>query len=109
MNAKKEFLEEISGKPNPLCAFITINNETYHLITGYTMDEFNSFLSQIDFEYNDGYGSQNLHGCIWYTNGCWSDRREYDGSEWWEYNKLPEIPVFLDRNIIRSGKIDKII
>jgi len=25
-------------------------------------------------------------------DGTWTERREYDGSEWWKYMKTPEIP-----------------
>ena len=31
-------------------------------------------------------------GTIWYTDGTWSDREEYDGDEWWEHRVCPEIP-----------------
>lgn len=27
-----------------------------------------------------------------YKGGTWSDRGEYDGSEWCQYEKTPEIP-----------------
>lgn len=42
--------------------------------------------------YNNGYGSQLLYGTIWMKDGTWFDRGEYDGSEWWEYRRRPEIP-----------------
>lgn len=45
-------------------------------------------------EYDAGYGSQELSGTIWYTDGTWSERVEYDGSEWWAYRCRPEIPTF---------------
>jgi hypothetical protein len=108
MNAKKEFLNHI-GNERVLCAYISINNDVYNLLTGYTSDEFSEFISKLDFDYDDGYGGQNLFGTIWYINGNWSDRGEYDGSEWWEYRQVPQIPDFLDRNKIRAKKIDDII
>ena len=43
----------------------------------------------LDFDYDNGYGGQNLFGCIWYGDGTWSHREEYDGSEWWQYMKCP--------------------
>jgi hypothetical protein len=49
-------------------------------------------LKLLDFEYDHGFGGQELFGVIWYTNGNWSNRSEYDGSEWWTYNRCPEIP-----------------
>jgi hypothetical protein len=49
-------------------------------------------LSLLNFEYASGFGTQELEGIIWYEDGTWSNRGEYDGSEWWEYNKCPPIP-----------------
>jgi len=31
---------------------------------------------------------------IVFNDGCWFDRREYDGSEWWTYNIVPRKPDF---------------
>lgn len=45
----------------------------------------------LDFEYHNGYGGQNFFGVIWYEDGTWSSRGEYDGSEWWEYNAVPDV------------------
>lgn len=112
MNAKKEFLKHIENR-RVLCAYISVTDtvvkDYYILTTGYTNDEYLNFLSEIDFEYDAGYGTQNLFGTIWYMDGTWSERYEYDGSEWWENKKVPQIPDFLDRNKIRSKKIDDII
>lgn len=50
-------------------------------------------LLELDFEYDEGYGSQELFGFIWY-NGCtWSERSEYDGSECWQYKKRPDLSI----------------
>lgn len=49
-------------------------------------------LPHLDFEYDSGYGGQELFGNIWYTDGTWSERGEYDGSEWWEHKERPPIP-----------------
>jgi len=46
----------------------------------------------VDFGYDEGYGAQYVFGYIWLTNGVWMDRGEYDGSEWWEWHKYPQIP-----------------
>ena len=57
-----------------------------------------------------GYGGQELFGTIWYEDGTWSDRGEYDGSEWWNYNKCPDIPDDVKRlDKERDQKINKII
>lgn len=62
------------------------------LKVGYSSEDFENFLDQIDFEYDNGFGCQELFGTIWYEDGTWSSRGEYDGSEWWEYNSCPKIP-----------------
>lgn len=98
MNAKEEFIKH-TEKHNVKCAKISkgrdyIPNEIIHffLKIGYSKDEFNKFLELLDFTYDSGYGGQELYGDIWYEDGTWSSRGEYDGSEWWEYNKCPKIP-----------------
>lgn len=45
--------------------------------------------------YDSGYGGQELFGCVWMDNGEWITRGEYDGSEWWEYHRVPEIDTKL--------------
>lgn len=108
MNAKEEFLREIkSANSKVRCAII--EHKTYYsknvngtglLTTGWDDHDFEQFLNSIDFEYDDGYGTQELFGNIWYEDGTWSDREEYDGSEDWRYNKSPEIP----KELIRKDK-----
>jgi hypothetical protein len=98
MNARSEFLEHTTGK-EVLCAIIK-NNVYYYddlqkrfiLRVGFSETELESFLNTINFNYDDGFGAQKLFGNIWYKNGTWSERREYDGSEWWNFQKVPEIP-----------------
>jgi len=101
MNAKQEFLNEIRNKSKVLCSIITYykkgKEEDYHLTTGWTDEDLEIFLKSIDFEYDDGYGTQLLYGNIWYDDGTWSERVEYDGSENWLHKKVPEIPKFLIR------------
>ena len=60
---------------------------------GYTLAEYEEFLEKLNFEYDNGYGGQILHGTVWLMEeGAWLIRGEYDGSEWWEYKKCPQIP-----------------
>ena len=97
MNAKKEFLNEIEHKPKLKCANIELQlgykeYEIFNLPVGFTNKQFDEYLDVLDFEYDDGYGGQNLFGDIWYEDGTWSERYEYDGSEQWDYKKCPEIP-----------------
>jgi len=97
INAKKEFLEEVKSK-DVLCAKITIGRDYYNCLrcyilrSGYSETEINQFLQSLDFEYDCGYGNQELDGHIWYKNGTWSERSEYDGSEWWEHKSYPPVP-----------------
>lgn len=53
------------------------------------------FLEDMRFTYDNGFGSQELYGYIWFNDGSWLERAEYDGSEWWEYKTTPEIPDLL--------------
>lgn len=117
-NAKDEFLRHISNR-EVLCAQIQKgedygddNNQpsVFNLTTGWTKEDWNQFLSDLDFEYDSGYGGQNLFGTIWYVDGTWSDRGEYDGSEWYEYHICPQIPKELDRlDKVREKKLNQIL
>jgi hypothetical protein len=62
---------------------------------GHSTEEFNAFCKALDFQYNAGVGGQNLFGTVWFTDGTWATREEYNGSEWWEHHVRPEIPVEL--------------
>lgn len=59
---------------------------------GYSQLDLSAFLADLDFEYDNGYGGQELDGTIWCLNGTWFTRGEYDGSEWWERHAYPAIP-----------------
>lgn len=99
MNAKKEFIEEIKDK-KVKCVLIgqeyNYDSEDYdkkiELKIGHSKADYFRFLDKLDFDYDDGYGGQNLYGFIWYTDDTFSSRGEYDGSEWWESHTTPEIP-----------------
>lgn len=102
-NAKQEFLDHTAercvGGRTIRCAEIKIWVGEYGdapkiaiLPVGYTTEDLALFLEKINVEYNSSYGSQELYGTIWYTDGVtWSKRGEYDGSEWWEFCEVPEI------------------
>ena len=51
-----------------------------------------NFINNLDFEYNNGFGSQELFGTVWFNDNTWLERKEYDGSEWWIHCKRPQIP-----------------
>ena len=103
MNAKDEFIKHTSEvSASIICALLVreiFDSESYDYVgveyilpTNYTADEYDKFLQKIDFEYDSGFGVQEIFGIIIYDDKSWSERGEYDGSEWWEYQCLPEIP-----------------
>lgn len=109
MNAKQEIIDHISNAiSKPLCAKITHmpRRGTFYenrdgsasiLTTGWDEADFVEFLQSLDFEYDNGYGTQELFGEIWYEDGSWSEREEYDGSECWAHKCSPTIPAELIR------------
>ena len=46
-----------------------------------------------DIAYDSSYGSTQIAQdlIILFNDGTWLSREEYDGSEWWRYNKPPKI------------------
>ena len=52
-------------------------------------DEYLFLEDLASINYDNGYGGQDLFGTIVFKDGIWLERGEYDGSEWWEYRKLP--------------------
>jgi hypothetical protein len=100
MNAKEELLLILKGYGvRILCASIEFhdeeNIEEIYLQIGYTPEEYKSFLNALDREYDDGYGHQQLFGIVWLPDKIWLSRYEYDGSECWQLNRVPEIPIEL--------------
>ena len=93
-NAKQEFIEETKDKTikcAQLAFEITYGEyEAHDLHEGWTHKDWGEFLLGINKSYDSGFGGQELYGVIWYTDGTWSERGEYDGSEWWAYKKAPE-------------------
>lgn len=102
MNAKKE-LQEILKNTSPIkCASIhtEIGNNSkriFNLKLDYSNFELEKYYDSLNFEYDSGYGGQELFGTVWLKDGTWLSRREYDGSEWWIQNTCPEIPLSLTR------------
>ena len=86
-NAKTELLAHIKERKVKYVYVRKIEDEEE--IEG-TLEE---VLPLLDFDYEAGYGSQELDGTIWYTDGTWSEREEYDGLEWWHYKKCPPCPL----------------
>ena len=99
-NAKEELEQLLAGKAKVKCAVISRDDPynyggkwpKFDLKVNHTEEEFQSFLNSLVFEYDAGYGGQELFGTVWLEDGTWCTRGEYDGSEWWVHNHLPEIP-----------------
>lgn len=96
MNAKNEFLEEIKGK-KLVCAKIGIDRGDYGykadwkiLKNNYSEKDFDNFCKELDNEYDEGFGGQELFGIILFEDS-YSDRHEYDGAEKWVNHKMPTI------------------
>jgi len=100
-NAKAEFIDEVKEK-SVLCAVVQRGSwvrftAEYFLPCDYAPAEYDAFLQSLDFVYDAGFGSQELFGIIWYTDGTWSSRYEYDGEEEWAHRRVPVVPPELIR------------
>ena len=98
INARKEFQEHAAVAP-VVCAVVWYSADkeaaVFYLKEGYTSADYEDFLNELDIDYDDGYGQQYVEGTIFYEDGTWSEREDYDGSEWWKHYKRPEVPEFL--------------
>lgn len=100
-NIKDELLEHTNRIENVKAVQLKLEQRTehlrsvqlFHLPEGYNDEQLQSFLNDIDREYDDGYGWQELFGFIWWKDGTWSSRYEYDGSESWIHNEVPTYPL----------------
>ena len=92
-NAKDEFLTLLTGGSNIKCAYVihehfdlfgdqATTRKQFLLPVNYTPEQWDEFINALDFNYDAGYGLQELYGNVWFTDGTWADRGEYDGSEW---------------------------
>lgn len=53
----------------------------------------NEFIKCADQEYDAGFGSLYVaEDLLIVGSDFWLERHEYDGSEWWEYKELPQMP-----------------
>mgnify|MGYP003339191006 CR=1 FL=1 len=109
-NAKDEFLTFIGDiESNIKCAYVIHNHfdmfsddqsrKQFLLPVNYTPEQCDEFINALDFNYDAGYGLQELYGNVWFTDGTWADRGEYDGSEWWQHHSCPQIPEALQPNV----------
>lgn len=103
INAKKELLSFLVGKPKIKCFTIdcdAIGKDVFvELNVDHTDDELREAINSLNFNYKtvdfETGIAQRLYGRIWFEDNTWASRRHYDDSEWWHHNVLPEIPAFL--------------
>lgn len=99
MNAKTELIEILYGKSNTLCAEVKTENNVFSLKQNYTEEEWNNFMSQLDFHYNNSSGNQIVHGTVWLQDGSWLIRSwkvlSFRSIEYWDYYHHPEIATHL--------------
>lgn len=88
MNAKEELIYHIGDRNVEFVSIAVHKNfRSDPIRIKGTLQE---VLPLLDFTYDDGYGRQVLFGYIWYEDGSWSDRGEYDGAEWWQHQAKPQ-------------------
>lgn len=90
----KELLEHLKDRPSvDLIKIRTTLSGSYDADENYikkyatvsvSLPEVLSQLDSADWENAD-----EIVGFIWYADGSWSERDEYDGREWWEYQYCP--------------------
>lgn len=97
MDALNEFKNHLTANNKTIqditCCLIYISpdwNSTDILIDSESGDISLKDITRLNVDYDPGYGDQELFGFIKYSDGTWSERGEYYGSEWWEYKAAPE-------------------
>lgn len=93
MNAQGELIEHIENREVDFVSVVYARSYSDHIKIKGTLAE---VLPMLDFNYDNGYGRQKLFGYIWYSDGSWSEREEYDGSEWWQHQTVPDKDADID-------------
>lgn len=74
--------------------FIVSRNTSYNKDHETYLGNWEDFKNLANFSYDNGYGGNRINlnlkivGKDW-----WLERREYDGSEWWEFKTIPTKPI----------------
>jgi hypothetical protein len=105
INAKEELiasLEKYDYKLKIKAAEIRCENlvstKYIDLKVEYSDKEMKAFLKELDFEYYDDNGNQNIFGIIWLIDGLWFERKGiirtwYEETvEMWVLKGIPQIP-----------------
>lgn len=80
------------------------NNKTWKDVlfigTNYCKISINNFKKVADTEYDASWGSPEVaEDLIIIGKDFYMTRREYDGSEWWDFHKKPDIPNVPEREV----------
>lgn len=104
-NAKEELLRHLKDNNKELTDIIAFNfgilnkNDHYNIDNIISGEIFTSeHLDILNFNYDSGYGSQELYGIVLFNDKTWLSREEYDGSEWWIYNITPSIEEVIKKD-----------
>jgi len=90
INARDELIKHVGDREVELVRIVlgrSYGEKPQRVIEG----GLDTVLQNLDFQYENGFGSQELFGYIWYKDGTWSERGEYDGSEWWKHMERPAL------------------
>lgn len=86
INFLKETLEKLcrNGKKPEDVRFIKMRSAWC------TWEQFDKIASR---EYDNGYGTDIINSALMVVgDDWWMERHEYDGSEWWEFKRMPAKP-----------------
>jgi len=92
-NAKEELLGHIGDKEVECISIVCPYEDTPLIIRSNSLA---GVVDQLNFEYDSGFGCQELYGYIWYTDGTWSERVVYDGSEKWSHKQRPPVNIEIE-------------
>lgn len=83
----KESITQSGHRPEQI-TFIGSRDGEY----GFTF--WSDFEKLADFDYDSSYGGQHIASdlVVVFDDGSYLERGEYDGSEWWDYQKTPDVP-----------------
>jgi hypothetical protein len=96
--AREQFEEEIIGPVS--CAWLELNingkSKTLKLRQGYTEDEYQDFLSNLEFDNGNAKDGFNyVKGTIWCNETEWYERAEALYGDYWVHCYAPQIPLEL--------------
>ena len=102
-NALKELQDKLKTINKTIDNIIALNiakykccEDTPDIKIKATKENIKNAFSNLNFDYDEDYGSQELYGIVLFDDNSWLERAEYDGAEWWEYKKPPTIEEVLN-------------